>query len=111
MQVGVDAAGTAHADDGLHVVEVIKLVGVDANAGDAHAVAHHADALAIVGAGETQHATHIVKLNRVLEEVLGHELGAQGVASHDDGLGYFAILCPDVGGGGLCHKRRKLLVN
>ena len=65
---------------------------------------HHADTLAFMRTSEAEHATNVVELNRVVEKILCHELGPERVASHDDGFGYFAKLCPYVGSGCVCHK-------
>ena len=65
---------------------------------------HHTDTLTIVGARETKHTTHVVELHWIVKEILCHELGAQGVACHDDRLGYVTEFRPDVGSGKFCHN-------
>lgn len=109
VEVLLDGAGGAHADDGLHVVEVVQLVGVDAYRGAAHAVAHDADAAAAQHAGVAQHAAHLVEEHGVLQVVLGHEFHAQRIARHNDGLGNLAAPCANVWGGGICHNDDKFI--
>lgn len=110
VEVLLDGACGAHADDGLHVVEVEELVGVDADGGAAHAVAHDADAAAVAHAGVAQHAAHLVEEHGVLQVVLGHKLDAQRVASHDDGVRNLAFPCADVWGGGIIHVEVDMLI-
>ena len=109
VEVLLDGAGGTHADDGLHVVEVEQLVGVDAYRGAAHAVAHDADAAAVAHAGVAQHAAYLVEEHGVLKVVLGHEFHAQRVASHDDSLGNLAFPCADVRCRCICHNVDKFI--
>lgn len=109
VEVLLDGTGGAHADDGLHVVEVEQFIGVDAYRGAAHAVAHDADAAAVAGAGVAQHAAYLVEEHGVLQVVLGHELDAQRVASHDDGVGNLALPCANVRCRCICHNVDKFI--
>ena len=104
MQIGIDASCRSHADDLLHAIEVEQFVTVDTDAGQAHSVPHHADALSIVHTSETKHVPHLIEQDRILQKLLRHKLRAEWVARHDDGLSNFAILCPDVGRWCLTHK-------
>ena len=58
---------------------------------------HDADPLALVSACESEHSADVVELEHVFQEILGHEFCAKGIARHDDGFGYLAVLCPYVG--------------
>ena len=98
FHIVADAAGGAHADDVLHAVEVVQLVGVDTDGRHAHAGGHHGDALALVIAGVALHAADVVDHHGVLEEGLGDELRAQRIAGHQHGTGEIALLGGDVGG-------------
>lgn len=100
-EVGVVGAGGADADNGVDVVEIEKLVGIDADRGDSHPVAHHADFLSLIGSREAEHPADPVHDDRVFEVVVRHILGAERVAGHDDGPGDFVVVGPDVGRGGL----------
>ena len=64
---------------------------------------HHADALAFICAGESQHATHLVEAHSIVKIALGHEFHTQRVARHNHCLGDFAVLGPNVGCRSLCH--------
>ena len=103
VEIVVDGTSGTHTDDGLHAVEVVKLVGIDADRGHTHTVTHHADTLSLVGAGITQHATNIIKLHCIVEELLGHQFHTQRIARHDYCLGNVAKFCPDVGSWSITH--------
>ena len=98
--VGV-AAGRADADDVVHIVELVQLVGVDADGGHSHAAAHHTDGAALIGAGKAQHSTDTGDLADILEEGIRDELCPQRIAGHQDGLCEIAFFSADVG---CCHN-------
>ena len=100
----MDGTGRAYTDNGLHIVEVEQFVGVNADGGHAHAVAHHAHPLAVVRAGETEHAAHIVELYGILKKFLCHEFGPERITGHNHGLGNLAFACPDMGSWCLVHN-------
>ena len=105
MKVSLDGSCRTHTDDGLYAVEVVELVSVDTDGRHTHTVTHHTDTFTFIGAGEAQHATHVVELDRVLEELLCHEFYTQRIACHDYGFGDVAIVGPDVGRWSFCcHK-------
>ena len=104
MEVVVDGTSGSYSDDGLHTVEVVEFIGVDADRGHAHSVAHHTDTLSFIGAGIAQHATYIIKLHWIVEKLLGHQFHTQRIARHDYGLGNVAKFGPDVGSWSITHK-------
>ena len=99
MQLVGHRPGGADADDVLHAVEVVQLVGIDADGRHAHARGHDADALALPGAGVAVYAAHVVDQLGVGEVGVGDEFGAQRVAGHQYGAGEVAGLAADVRGG------------
>ena len=103
VEIGVDRAGRTYADNGLYAIEIVKFVGIDADRRDTHTMAHHTDALALIGAGKTKHTSDIVELYGIVEKFLCHELNAQGVTCHNHCLGDVAIICPNMGCRSLCH--------
>ena len=90
LGLGGIGAGRANADDVLYPILAVQLIGVDADGRHAHAAAHHADRVALVGTGITQHAAHIGNKARVFQKGFGNKLGAQGVAGHQHGFGKIA---------------------
>ena len=90
IQVFVNATCATHADNRLHIVEVIQLIRVDTYRWNTHAVSHHAHAFAVVRTRKTEHAAYIIKLHWILQVFLCHHLCAQWITCHDDGLGDFA---------------------
>ena len=84
------------ADDGLYIIEVEQLIGVDADRGNTHAMALDRHAFALIGAGVAQHAAHLVIERGVFQIAFSHQLGAQGVAGHNHGGCNLAILGADV---------------
>ena len=104
MQVVVDRTSRSHTDDCLHAIEVIELIGVDADRGHTHAVSHHTYSLSLIGTCKAQHATHLVETYCIVEEFLGHQLHSQRVTRHNHRLGDFAVLCPDMGSWSLVHN-------
>ena len=88
--------GRANTNDGLDIVEIIQLVSIYTDGRDTHAVAHHADLLALESTGKAQHAADIVKLYYILKKIFCHELGAQRVTGHDHRRGNLAVLRTDV---------------
>lgn len=74
-------------------------MGVDADGGHAHARGHHRDFDAFVGASVALDAPDVVHQPGIFEEVLGDELGAEGIAGHEDGFAEVAGDSVDVGVG------------
>ena len=101
LDVLLDGTGGADTDDVLNAVAVEQLVGVDADGGHTHAGGHDGNLDALVGAGVTLNTTDVIHQDGVLQEVLSDELGAQGIAGHEDGLAEVAVLGIDVGSGDL----------
>ena len=95
--LGIAACG-ADADDVVHIVELEQLIGIDADGGHSHAAAHHADGVALIGARKAQHPTDPGHLPDIFQERVGNELGAQGIAGHQDGFCKIAFLGADVRG-------------
>ena len=87
LQVRPQSTGGAHADDVLHAVLGVQLMGVDADGGHSHAGGHHGDGHALIGAGVALDAPDVVHQHGVFQEGFGDELGAQGVAGHQNGFG------------------------
>ena len=104
LEAFVAGAGGANADDGLDIVEVEKLIGVDGDGGNAHAMSHHAHGFAFVGARVAQHAADFIELYRVFQVALRHELDAQRVSGHDDKGCNLAFLGADMRGRSITHK-------
>ena len=96
-----ETIGRADADDGLHIVEVIQLIGVDGHGRDAHAAAHHRNSLPFPRAGEAQHVPHGVEAGHILQIRIRNEFGPQRITGHQDGLCDIAFLCAVVRG---CHN-------
>ena len=96
VDVHVKAAGGADADDGLDTELAVELLRIDADGGDAHAVAHDGDALALVGAGVAEHVAGVVEADDVGHEVVRHGFGAERISWHENDLGEF-ILDDDAG--------------
>ena len=105
MQVGVQRAGAAKADNVLYIVEMEQLIAVNADGGDTHAVAHNGNRHAMVGAGVAQHPAHSIKAYRAFQVVFGGKLGAQRVAGHQYIGGYLALLGSIMG----CRHKQFLL--
>ena len=110
LYVVADAAGGADADDGLHTVEVIQLISVQADGGHTHAVAHDGDLLALVGAGVAQHVADGVEADRVFQIMLRHILCPQGIAGHQHDLGNVGLLRRDAGRGGFFDRHFRFLL-
>ena len=104
MEAFVAGAGGTNPDDGLDIVEVEKLIGVDGDGGNAHAMSHHAHGFAFVGARVAQHAADFIELYRVFQVALRHELDAQRVSGHDDKRCNLAFFGADMRGRGITHK-------
>ena len=94
-----DAPGGADADDGVHAVEVIQLVGVQSRRGNAHAVTHDGQFPTLIGADIAQHIPHGIEAHRVFQIVLRYEFRPQRVAGHQYRLGDDALLRCDAGRG------------
>ena len=92
LHIRAHRARGADADDVLHAVVGVELVGVDGDGRDAHAARHHAHAHALVGAGVALHAADVVDKLRIFQKGLRDELRAEGVAGHEHGLGEIAVL-------------------
>ena len=99
LQAGADGSGGADADDVVHAVLGEQLIGVDADGGHPHAGGHNGDGYILVGAGIAVDAPDVVDQPGVVQEGVGDELGPQGVAGHEDGLGEIA------GVGGIVRSR------
>ncbi|SCJ40217.1 Uncharacterised protein [uncultured Blautia sp.] len=98
-----DAAGGADADDGIHTEELVQLIAVNTHRGHAHTVAHDGDALALVGAGVAQHVPDGVEAHHLLQIVVRHVLGPQGVAGHQHSFCNLALFRRDRGGWGFLN--------
>lgn len=101
FHVGIVGTRRADTDDGLHIVEIEELPGIDTDRGNAHAMAHHTHRAAFVGARIAEHAAHVVELHRIVQEFLRNELGAERVAGHQRGFLNHSVLGPDMGRGGI----------
>ncbi len=91
LQFFAEGPGGAHPDDVLHAVEVEELVGVNADAGDAHAGGHGGNLHAVVGPRPALDAPDVVHQPGVFQKGPGNELCPEGVAGHEDGLGKRAL--------------------
>ena len=101
-----NGAGSSDAQDALHLILVVELVGVDAHGGHAHAAALHRDADTVVCAGVAVHATDFVVADGVLQKVFCDEFGTEGVAGHENRFGDVAR-CGGVVWG--CHRKDSFL--
>ena len=75
INVHLTCTARTYADDSVYIVEVKQLIRVDADGRNAHSVTHNSHFLTFVRAGESQHATYVVHLNRVLQKTLCHQFG------------------------------------
>ena len=99
VDVILDGAGGADADDVLHTEEIEQLVGVDADGGHTHTGCHHGHLDALIVAGVAVDTTDVVHQHGVFQEVFGDELAAQGIAGHQHGFAEADIVLHiDVGG-------------
>ena len=62
-------------------------MGVDADGGHSHAGGHHGDGHALIAPVVALDAPDVVHQHGVFQEGFGDELGAQGVAGHQNGFG------------------------
>ena len=94
----MDGHGTAgtHTDDGIYVVEVKELIGVDTNRRNTHTVTHHGYFLPFVRTREAQHTTYVINLNRVLQETVCHQFCTQRVTRHNHCLCNLTVLRTNV---------------
>ena len=99
LKVITQSACGADADDVVNIVEVVQLVAVNADCGDAHAGSHYGHGNALPGAGVTLNATDIVYENGIFKEGFCDELCTKGIAGHKHGLCDFFLLCSYMGGG------------
>lgn len=93
LQLGGDGTGTAHPDDVVHIVEMVELVGVDADGGHAHAGGHHGHRCSAVSAGVAVDAPDMIDQPGVFQKCFGDEFGPQRVAGHQNSLCKRAV-CP-----------------
>ena len=87
LQVRPHGPGGAHADDVLHAVLGVQLVGVNADGGHSHTGSHHGHRHTLIGASVALDAPDVVHQHGVFQEGFGNELRAQGIAGHQDGFG------------------------
>ena len=104
LQVILQCAGGADADDVVDVIEIEELPAVDADGRDTHTGSHDGDRDTLPGAGVALNSADIVDQNGVGEEGFGDELGAQWITGHEHGFGDLVFLRIDVGGGNR-HRR------
>ena len=103
VDILLNGARGADADDILHTVAVEQLVGINADGGHTHAGCHDGDLDALVGAGVALHTPDVVDEDGVFQKILGDEFAAQRVAGHQDGLAEITGLCGNMRGGGCEH--------
>ncbi len=96
FDVFAHCAAGANADDFLNAEIGDQLFGVDRAGRDTHPVAHYGDFAAFIGAGEAQHAAHVIHFTHVFEEGFGNVLGAQRVARHQNYVSEIAHFCVNV---------------
>ena len=80
----------APAQDVLHAVLAVELVGVDAHGGHSHAGGHDGDGGVPVGAGVALDAPDVVDQLGIVQEGVGDEFCPQGIAGHEDCFGEIA---------------------
>ena len=98
FQIGVDCPCRADTNDVVYTVKVVQLVAVNADGRYAHATCHDGNALTLVSARVTLHATHVVDKHGVGEVVFGNVFGAERIARHKHGRRKIACFCGDVWG-------------
>ena len=90
LQILADGAGGADAQDVLHAVLAVELVGVDAYGGHSHTGGHDGDGGVPVGAGVALDAPDVVDQLGIVQEGVGDEFCPQGIAGHQDCFGEIA---------------------
>ena len=96
MDIRVHGAAGADAEELLAAEFMDELMHVDRDGRDAHARALDRYGNALVGAREAEDVADRGVLLRIVEEVLGDELGAQRVARQQDALSDLALLGSDM---------------
>ena len=109
LQLGREGSCRAYADDGIDVIEVKKLIRVDAHRRHAHAAAHDRHAGASIRSCEAEHVANGVKARDVFQIVVGDVARPQWVAGHEHGFSDVLDLGGVVGRRGVCHGGRGLL--
>lgn len=71
LQRGSYAARRAYADNIVHIVEIEKLIGVDAHRRHTHTGSHNRDGLAVICSGIALNASDIVYETGVVEKSFG----------------------------------------
>ncbi len=84
-------AGASDADDVLHPILAVELVGIDPDARHPHPRAHHRQGAPAVGAGVAEHPAHRAEEHRVFQVGFGDVLRAQRVAGHQDRFGDHSV--------------------
>ena len=84
MYVVCHTAGSADAENPVHVVFVKQLVGIDADGRHPHAAALDGDRNAVISAGIAEHSTDGVVTHGIIQKILCDKLCTQGIARHED---------------------------
>ena len=110
VQLLINHAGRTDADDVFHAVEIVQLIGVNADGGHAHAAGHDRNALALVKTRVALHAADVVDEFGVGEISVRDEFGAERVAGHQHGAGKISGCRRDVRSGDIRHNKTSCVV-